>query len=80
MIAANVIEQAMKTKSTRAADLTLLIDNLMTQLLPMIQNGIPVTIKDYEAPENMAYTPEPATSFVLGTEVLLPLLKPLLRS
>ena len=77
MIAANVIEQAMKTKSTRAADLTLLIDNLMTQLLPMIQNGIPVTIKDYEAPENMAYTPEPATSFVLGTEVLLPLLKTL---
>lgn len=70
-IIANTVKMAAKT---RAADMTMLIEGLMTQVLPMLTNGVPVhfgnAIVDAEG-----NTTTDLTAFYLGTETLLPLFK-----
>lgn len=63
---------AMASKSSR---INALIEGLMTQVVPMLANGIPVTYgqcigEDFQPREDFN-----ATSFYLGTDVLLPILK-----
>lgn len=66
---------AMASKSSRALEVNALIEGLMTQVVPMLANGIPVTYgqcigEDFQPREDFN-----ATSFYLGTDVLLPILK-----
>ena len=68
-------------QNTRALDIESLLGSLMTQVLPMVQNGIPMTVKPYQEIVTDDWTGEvtvtdtEATSFVLTTETLLPLFK-----
>lgn len=66
---------AMASKSSRALEVNALIEGLMTHVVPMLANGIPVTYgqcigEDFQPREDFN-----ATSFYLGTDVLLPILK-----
>lgn len=74
-IIANTVK-ATKGNSTRAADMSLIVENLMQHFIPMLLQGIPVkygkAITDSEG--NMNEDPN-VMSFYLGTETLLPLLK-----
>lgn len=84
-IAAATLGNAAQLLRSRADDSlsgiinTEMINELMSRLLPMLQNGVPLLyhpyekITDYE--ENTIEIIDSATSFVLGTDFLLPLLK-----
>lgn len=66
---------AMASKSSRALEVNALIEGLMTHVVPMLANGVPVTYgqcigEDFQPREDFN-----ATSFYLGTDVLLPILK-----
>ena len=73
------------TSKSRAADMDAIMDALINDVLPMCQNGIPVTygpalVDTGETDENNnpIYGPSDdanAYSFYLGTDVLLPILK-----
>ena len=78
--AAIIANSVANTKAnTRAADITLLVEGLMKELMPMLTDGIPVnygaTIPDPDAWDESEITNKDATAFYLGTETLLPILK-----
>lgn len=60
--------------NTRAADLTIVIENLLTQIIPMFTEGIPVSYGPAIIDEENNTT-EDATAFYLDTKTLLPLFK-----
>ncbi|MDE6496618.1 MAG: DUF4925 domain-containing protein, partial [Duncaniella sp.] len=62
-------------KSSRALDINALIEGLMTQVVPMLANGVPVTYGPCLDGEGDIRDDFDATSFYLGTETLLPILK-----
>lgn len=62
-------------KSSRALDINALIEGLMTQVVPMLANGVPVTYGPCLDGEGNVREDFAATSFYLGTETLLPILK-----
>lgn len=78
-IIATTVSNATKALGTRAPEITTVIEQLLTQLLPLIKNGIPLEWTQY------TYNPDPwgdeiipvenTFSFTIGKEVLLPLLK-----
>ena len=73
--AAIIANAVANTKSTtRAADLSIVIENLMQQLIPMLSEGIPVSYGPAIVDEDGKISEE-ATAFYLNTETLLPLLK-----
>lgn len=81
--AAIIANSVSNTKTnTRAADLTILVEGLMTELMPMLTEGIPVNygaaIPDPDAFDESEITNGDATAFYLGTETLLPIFKALL--
>lgn len=60
-------------RSSRSFDITALIEGLMTNVVPMLSNGVPL---HYGPALNAAgAADETKTSFYLGTETLLPILK-----
>lgn len=65
--------------NTRGANITVIIEDLMQQLIPMLTQGIPVNygpaISNPDAFEESDITNKDATAFYLGTETLLPILK-----
>lgn len=63
------------SKSSRALDLNALIEGLMTQVVPMLANGVPVTYGPCIDGYGNVRDDFAATSFYLGTETLLPILK-----
>lgn len=72
--AAIIANSVANTKAkTRAADITIIVENLMKEVIPLLSQGIPVkygpAIADYDG--NLS---EDATSFYLDTKTLLPLL------
>lgn len=79
-----IIGNAMSIASkSRALDISALIEGLMTNIVPMLANGVPVNygarISTLDL-EGDTYTPvydtdQNAVSFYLGTETLLPILK-----
>ncbi|MDE6333077.1 MAG: DUF4925 domain-containing protein [Muribaculaceae bacterium] len=82
-IIANTMKMASKS---RAIDINALLEGLMTNVVPMLANGVPVNygarISTLDLESDGTYTPvydtdENAVSFYLGTEVLLPILKTL---
>ncbi|MBD5356954.1 MAG: DUF4925 domain-containing protein [Bacteroides sp.] len=74
-IIANTVT-ATKSCATRAADISMIVESLMQQLIPMLSQGVPVSygkaLTDSEG--NLNEDPD-IMSFFLGTETLLPLLK-----
>jgi len=76
-IAAVVVKTATKAFGTRAeADLPTIIEGVLTNLLPMFQNGIPLEFKRTADPfyPDSLYE-EPTRGFMLGTSTLLPIVK-----
>lgn len=74
-IIANTVKAAAKSH-TRAADISLIIEGMMQQLIPMLSQGIPVSFgKAIENAEGELNEDPDTLSFYLGTETLLPLLK-----
>lgn len=71
-IIANTVKAAAKT--TRALDLTVLVEGLMQNLLPMLNGGIPVHYGDAIIDDD-GNTSSDITAFYLGTDTLLPILK-----
>lgn len=63
------------SKSSRALDLNALIEGLMTQVVPMLANGVPVTYGPCLDGNGDVRDDFAATSFYIGTETLLPILK-----
>lgn len=81
--AAIIANSVSNTKTnTRAADFSILVEGLMTELMPMLTDGIPVNygaaIPDPDAWDESEITNGDATAFYLGTETLLPIFKALL--
>lgn len=78
-IIANVAAAA--SKGSRAIDIESLMQGLMTNVVPLLKNGVPVhfgprLITDGTTDNNMIPDPEgKGTGFYLGTETVLPLLK-----
>lgn len=80
-----IIATTMKAASkSRSIDLNALLEGLVTNVVPMLANGVPVVhgarIEKLDLNEDGTYTPiydtdENAVSFYLGTETLLPILK-----
>lgn len=70
----STVEKA--SKSSRTLNIESLIEGLMTQVVPMLANGVPVTygpcLADGEGTIREDFA---ATSFYLNTETLLPILK-----
>lgn len=70
----STVEKA--SKSSRTLSIESLIEGLMTQVVPMLSNGVPVTygpcLADGEGTIREDFA---ATSFYLNTETLLPILK-----
>lgn len=65
-------------RSTRALDIMSLINDLMTELKPMLESGIPLSYGQAIADDEGNLNDDPnVKSFYLGTETLLPLLKAL---
>ncbi len=65
-------------RSTRALDIMSLINDLMTELKPMLESGIPLSYGQAIADDEGNLNEDPnVKSFYLGTETLLPLLKAL---
>lgn len=74
-IIANTVK-ATKSRSTRAADVSLIVENLMQQLIPMLSQGIPVSYgKAIANAEGELNDDANVMSFYLGTETMLPVLK-----
>lgn len=64
------------SKSSRTIDINTVVEGLMTNLIPLVSNGIPVHMG--QAVDNMtgAVVEDPSvTSFYMGTETVLPILK-----
>lgn len=71
---ANIIASAMTlARSSRSFDVSSLIETLMTNVVPMLSNGVPVHFSP--ALDASGATDDSKTSFYLGTETLLPILK-----
>lgn len=65
-------------RSTRALDIMSLVNDLMTELKPMLESGIPLNYGQAIADSEGNLNEDPnVKSFYLGTETLLPLLKAL---
>ncbi len=74
-IIANTVA-ATKGRSTRAADVSMIVENLMQQVIPMLSQGIPVNYgKAIANAEGEMNEDADTMSFYLATETLLPLLK-----
>ncbi|MDE6532715.1 MAG: hypothetical protein K2M27_04175 [Muribaculaceae bacterium] len=72
-IIANAMAPA--SKSTRAADLTIVVESLLQQLVPMLSNGIPLCYGDAFVNANGDVNPDSAVkAFYLGTKTLKPIL------
>ncbi len=71
-----IIKATMTLARSRAIDTTAMIEGLLTQLIPMLSNGIPL---HYGAalldPEGNVNEDANVKSFYLGTETLLPILE-----
>lgn len=67
---------ANESKSSRALDINSLIEGLMTNVVPMLANGVPVHYgQAYTDVVGTVNENEAVRSFYLGTETLLPILK-----
>lgn len=80
-IIANTLKMA-KSNASRALDIEELFNGLMTNVVPMLANGIPVhhgpRVTSIDADGKPEYDEDPnsnAVSFYLGTETMLPILK-----
>lgn len=69
----STVEKA--SKSSRSLNIESLIEGLMTQVVPMLANGVPVTCGPCIDAEGDVREDFAATSFYLNTETLLPILK-----
>ncbi len=77
-IVATTISNATKALGTRAPEITTVIEQLLSQLLPLIKNGIPLEWAQYYYTDSMSdeiIPIENTFSFTIGKEVLLPLLR-----
>lgn len=77
-IVATTISNTTKALGTRAPEITTVVEQLLTQLLPLIKNGIPLEWAQYHYIDSMSdeiIPIENTFSFTIGKEVLLPLLK-----
>lgn len=76
-IIANTANAAAKA-GTRVADISLIVEGLMQQVIPMLTQGVPVSYGKTIANAEGDLKEDPDTlSFYLGTETILPLLKAL---
>ncbi|MDE5870761.1 MAG: DUF4925 domain-containing protein, partial [Muribaculaceae bacterium] len=77
-IIANTVKAAAKA-GTRATDISLIVEGMMQQLIPMLTQGVPVSYGKAIINSDGELNDDPDTlSFYLGTETLLPLLKTLM--
>ncbi len=74
-IIANTVA-ATKARSTRATDISSIVESLMQQFIPMLSEGVPVKYgKAISDAEGNLSQDSSVMSFYLGTETLLPLIK-----
>lgn len=74
VIIANTVNNA--SKSSRAIDVNALMEGLITNVVPMLSNGVPVKHGQVIMSQDGELDDDPnAVSFYLGTETLLPILK-----